>query len=173
MACIKGLRNMRPYFRTDGSLDQSRAGEASAWRSPDLPESVLTTLKECIEFIDDAPAKAATELIRHLQIQRTRLAEDISRMRLNDGVHLILLANIDQAIRDAAEVYARAMPLFVFSRGQPVDDFQVKRNQIRDALASASSFLDYDEIDALTDKWQKEFVFSKELEAQGNNTKSH
>jgi hypothetical protein len=169
--CIKGLRNLRPYFRSDGSLDQSLASEAaSAWRFPDVPESALSILKECIEFIDDAPAKAAAELIRHLQIQRTRLAENISRLRLNDGVHLLLWANIDQAMRDAAEVYARSMPLFVFSRGQTVDDFQVKRSQIRDALASASSFLDYDEIDALADKWEKEFALSRELEKQGNRS---
>jgi hypothetical protein len=97
------------------------------------------------------------------------LAEDISRLRLNDSVHLILWANIDQAMRDAAEVYARAMPLFVFSRGQTVSDFKVKRSQIRDALAAAGSF-DYDEIDALADKWEKEFALSRELEKRANES---
>jgi hypothetical protein len=131
-------------LRGNGSLDRSRSGEVlSTWTSPHLSENVLAVLKECIEFIDDAPAIAASELIRHLQIQQTRLRDDISRLRLDDGIHLIMWGHIDQAMRDAAEIYARVMPLFVFARGRSISDFGVKRRQVYDALSSAGCFLNY------------------------------
>jgi hypothetical protein len=74
--------------------------------------------------MDDAPATAAVELIRHLQIQRTRLTDYMSRLRLNDGTPLILWANIDQGMRDAAEIHARVSTLFPFARGQPATSVQ-------------------------------------------------
>jgi hypothetical protein len=156
--CVKQLYGLRQYFNTAGWFDYSRSDEVlSAWESPHLSENVLAVLKECIEFIDDDAAIAASELIRHLQIQQSRLRDNISRLRLNDGIHVILWSNIDQAMRDAAEIYARAMPLFVFARGQSVCDFGVKRQQVYDALSSAGCFLNYDEINLLADKWQQEF----------------
>jgi hypothetical protein len=169
--CVKQLYGLRQYFHANGSLNRSRSDEASStWTSPHLSENILAVLKECIEFIDDDPATAASELIRHLQIQQTRLRDNISRLRLNDGIHLITWSNIDQAMRDAAEIYARAMPLFVFARGQSVSDFRVKRRQVYDALSSAGCFLNYDEIDLLADKWQQEASFREEIAKRGNQS---
>jgi hypothetical protein len=126
-------------------VDRSRGEESfSAWTLPHLPENVLSSLKECIEFMDDDPAKAIVQLIRHLQIQRSRLSEYISRFQLNDGVHLLLRANIDHAMWDTAEVHARTSTLFPFSRGQPAGYFSVTRNRVREALSLAGCFQNYD-----------------------------
>jgi hypothetical protein len=73
-------------------------------------------------------------------------------------------------MRDAAEIYARAMPLFVFARGQSVSDFRVKRQQVYDALSSAGCFLNYGEIDLPADKWQQESSFREELARRGNQS---
>jgi hypothetical protein len=165
MACIKGLYDLRPYFQADGSLDRSREDQGFLqWRSPHLSDNVFAALKECIEFMDDAPATAAIDLIRHLQIQRTRLADYMSQLRLNNRPRLILWAHIDQGMRDAAEIYARVSTLFPFARGQPSGSFSVTRNRVREVFWIAGCFRNEDEIDALADKWKQEFLFDEELE---------
>ena len=73
-------------------------------------------------------------------------------------------------MHDAAEIYARAMPLFQFSRGQSVSDFKIRRDLIHNALSSASCFGNYDEIDVLADKWQHEFSAREEVERRGNRS---
>ena len=94
----------------------------------------------------------------------------MSRLRLNDGIHIITRHNIDQAKRDAAEIYARAMPLFVFARGQSVSDFGVEGQHVHDALSSAGCFLNYDEIDLLADKWQQEASLREQIARRGNQS---
>jgi hypothetical protein len=71
-------------------------------------------------------------------------------------------------MRDAAEIYARAMPLFVFVCRQNVDAFKVKQKCSRCAFVGGC-FLNYDEIDALADKWQEEFLL-REGGAAGNRS---
>jgi hypothetical protein len=165
ISCIRELYDLRPYFQDDGSVDRSRAEQGfSAWTLPHLPENVLSSLKECIQFIDDDPAEAIVQLIRNLQIQRSRLSQFISRFQLNDGVHPLLRMNIDQAMWDAAEVHARTSTLFPFSRGYPAGSFSVTRNRVREALSLAGCFHNYDEIDVLADKWQRETWAREEVE---------
>jgi hypothetical protein len=171
-SCIKGLYDLRPYFQADGSLDRSRKDQGFVGlRSVHLSDNVYSSLKECIEFMDDAPATAAAELIRHLQIQRARLTDYMSRLRLNDRTHLIMWANIDQGMRDAAEIHARVSTLFPFARGQPAASFSVTRNRVREALWLAGCFRDDGDIDALANKWKQEFLFRAEVEEQ--RTKPH
>jgi hypothetical protein len=151
-ACIKRLYDLRPYFHDNGSLNQAQIAKSPpAWTSPRLPENVLSLLKECVEFIDDAPAQAVADLIRHIQIQNYRLIDYISRLQLHRSIGW---ADIDQAIRDAAEVSARALCLFPFSRGDSV--YRLTRAQVNTALSQAGCF-HYQEIVALADKWEEGF----------------
>ena len=155
-ACIRGLYDLRPYFQPGGSLDQEKADKClSAWPCPPLPEDVLSVLKECIQFSDNAPAEAASTLIRRLQVQKSRLTEYSSRIRLNRS---LTLGTIDLAIGDAAEVFARTGGLLTFSRGYPVHTFDVGRDKIYQALSDAGCF-DFDSshvIGELADKWERE-----------------
>jgi hypothetical protein len=141
----------------DGSLDREQGEQrVTTWKLPHLPDNILSSLKECIEFVDDEPAQAIMDLIGHLQIQRSRVIDFISRFQLNDGVHLLLRPNIDQAMWDAAEVHARTSTLFPFSRGSPAGSFTVTRDRICEALRLAGCFDDDHEIDVLADRWQRE-----------------
>jgi hypothetical protein len=162
-SCIKELCDLRPCFQADGSVDRVQGEQRfAAWKLPHLPENILSSLQECIEFVDDEAAQAIVELIRHLQLQTSRLTDYISRFQLNDGVQLLIRANIDQAMWDAAEVHARTSTLFPFSRGYPTGSFTVTRNRICEALRLARCFDDDHEIDELADKWQRETLFRAE-----------
>jgi hypothetical protein len=155
-ACIQGLYNLRPYFQSNGSLDRSQTGNRpSTWTVPRLPENVLSLLKECIEFSDDSPAEMMTKLIRHFQVQNSRLTEDMSRFRLNDGVRLLVWANIQLAIGDAAELYARAGALYPFARGDALKVLDISRANIYNALFVAGCCDTLEEIDALANEWQR------------------
>jgi hypothetical protein len=153
--CIKRLYDLRPYFRPDADLVQ-RAQKCAAWELPSLSDDVLNSLKECIEVIDDKPAEAVIQLIGHLQIQRSRLEEYISRARINDPTHFVVLSNIEHAMYDAAEIHARTSTLFPFSRGYPTGSLAVTRKSVYEAFSLSGSFNDYDDISALADNWQKE-----------------
>ncbi|HEX3954628.1 MAG TPA: hypothetical protein VHW90_13700 [Stellaceae bacterium] len=165
-ACIRQLSALRPNFRAEGALDQgARQGYVSKDLAlPQLSENVLALLKECVEFMDEVPAGGVVELIRHLQIQRARLAQGISKLKNNDTARPILRGLVDQAIRDAAEVGARAMSLFPYSRGEPLESIEVNRQQVHDVLMFSGCFSDLHEIDLLADTWQEEKAFSKEID---------
>ena len=157
-SCIKGLHDLRPYFRASRSMNDlvQRAQKCAAWESPLLSDNVLNSLKDCVEVIDDEPAQAIIQLIGHLQIQRSRLQEYISRARLNDPTHLVLLSNIEHAMYDAAEIHARTSTLFPFSRGYPTGSLAVTRERVYEALSLSGCFDDYGDISALSDQWQRE-----------------
>jgi hypothetical protein len=94
-------------------------------------------------------------LIHRLQVQMSRLNEYASRVRLN---HSLPVGTIDLAIGDAAEVFARVSGVFPFSRGYPVQTFDVGRDNIYKALSDAGYF-DFDSsplIGELADKWEIE-----------------
>ena len=163
-SCIKGLYELRPYFQAD-AVDRSRGEHSfSVWTLPHLPENVLL-LKECTEFMDDDPAEAIVELIRHLQIQRSRIERYTLKFQIKDGDHLLLQSNIDQAMRDAPEIHARTSTLFPFSRGHPASSFSVTRNRICEAPFLAGCFYNDDEIDVLAGKWQEEVLVHEEIES--------
>lgn len=114
-SCIKGLYDLRPYFGRGQSVNDlvQISQKCAAWELPSLSDDVLNSLKECIEVIDDEPAEAIIQLIGHLQIQRSRLEEYISRARLYDPTHLVSLSNIEHAMY-AAEIHARTSTSFRF-----------------------------------------------------------
>lgn len=162
---IKQLYDLRPYFKIDMTINVAeRRQKLMAWTLAPLSENILPSLKECIEFADDAPAQAMISLIRHLQIQRARLRDHISRAHSNDPGHLLLLANIEGDMNNAAEIYARANTLFPFARGYPTTTFAVTRERICEALSLAGCFEDYRDISALADKWQREAWAIEEIE---------
>jgi hypothetical protein len=166
--CIRGLYDLQPYFRAHSANDLAeRARKCAAWELPTLSDNVLNSLQECIEVIDDDPAEAIIQLIGHLQLQRSRLEEYISRARLNDPTHLVSLSNIEHAMYDAAEIHARTSTLFPFSRGYPSGSFAITRERVYEALSLSGCFDDYDDISALADKWQSE---ARAREAFGQKT---
>jgi hypothetical protein len=160
-ACINGLYALRTSFRQDGSLDQSHA--IAPWTLPRLPENVLSSLKECIEFVDDTAAETMTNLIRHFQVQNSGIASTMARLRLNDGVHLVMWANIEKIVVDAAELHARASVLFPFARGDDHRILKISRSDIYTALFVAGCFNTLEEIAQLADEWQR--VFSQDTVA--------
>jgi hypothetical protein len=168
-SCIRELYDLRPYFRAAHSANDlaERAHKCAAWELPTLSDNVLNSLKECIEVIEDDPAEAIIQLIGHLQLQRSRLEEYISRARLNDPTHLVVLSNIEHAMYDAAEIHARTSTLFPFSRGYPSGSFAITRERVYEALSLSGCFDDYDDISALADKWQSE---ARAREAFGQKT---
>jgi hypothetical protein len=160
-ACMTRLHALRPYFRPDGSLDSTQADKAGAdWTTPALPQNVLAVVKECIEFVDDGPARTLAVLIRQFQVQHVRLNDGISRLRRHDGVRLILWAHVQQAIRDAAEVYGRTSAAFPFARGEAIQQFDDRH--VTNALYAAGCF-DSSQIDTLTNEWRREFQMREEL----------
>jgi hypothetical protein len=155
--CIKGLYDLRPYFQSADPLDLSQINKClSAWPSPRLPEDVLSVFKECVEFSDKAPALAASTLIGKLQVQKSRLTEYASRLRLQ---HFLPPSTIDLAIGDAAEVFARGSRLFPFARGYTVPAFDVSRDDVYKALSDAGCFDSYEEIGVLADRWERESIW--------------
>jgi hypothetical protein len=167
-ACINGLLALQPLFLDESALDRSPAhSDLSSWTLPRLPENVLPLLKECIEYSDDRPAEAMRDMVRHFQVQNTRLIEDLSRLRLNDGVHLLLWQHIVERIQDSAELCARAAILFPFSRGSQPQDFDIDRSHIYSALVVTRSMLDLGKIEALADGWQREFHHRSKMQQMG------
>lgn len=154
ISCIKGLCCARPYYKIGASIDiLDRQEKLSNWTLPHISDNTLLSLKECIEFADDAPACAMISLIRHLQIQRARLEDYISRASGNDPGRLLLLSNIESAICDAAEVHGRASALFPFARGGQASAFTHK--DICRALSLSGCFNDDKDISDLVNKWQQ------------------
>ena len=154
--CIRKLRDLRPCFLSNGSLDRTKSHELLAsWTVPQFGYKVLSILKECIEFVDDEPGEAIAILIRHLQVHNTRLQEDLSTLRLSNGRHSLSFAIIEQDIIDAAEIYARASALIPFSRGSTVYSFSPFRGEVYNALLFARSFNSVQEMDLLADRWQQ------------------
>jgi hypothetical protein len=163
ITCIQELYHLRRYFRADGSLGQE-VEEIAAWSLPPLSDNILTSLKECIEFVDDESAQAITILISHLQIQRSRVMEYISRAHINDEMRVLKWSNIEQDMWDSAEVHARTSTLFPFARGRPSCSYTVTRSRVWEALSFAGCFDDETYIDLLADKWQRETLAYEELE---------
>lgn len=165
IACINELYAVRPYFEKGADIDISeKQQKLAAWTLPMLSENILPSLKECIEFADGSPAQAMIALIRHLQIQRTRLRDYISRARGDNPSRILLLANIESGMYNAAEIYARASTLFPFARGYPTTAFTVTSKRVHEALSLAGCFDDYDYISVLTAKWQREAQAIEEIE---------
>jgi hypothetical protein len=159
-SCITALYALRHYFQTDGSPVRS-SGDLPGLTLPPIPDDVLLLLKECVAVMDDDPAETIVELISRLQIQRTRLVDYISRLQATAGIRGITSGHIDQGIRDAAEIYARASSLFPFARGI-TGCFDVKRDVFQHVLTSAG--VNPNELDAFTDKWQQELALRNQLE---------
>jgi hypothetical protein len=157
-SCIRGLYDLRPYFRGfPSAIDLAqRAQKCAAWELPLLSDNIFNSLTACIEVISDEPAQAIMQLIGHIQIQRSRLEEYISRASLNDPTHLVFLSHIEHAMYDAAEIHARTSTLFPFSRGYPTGSLAVTRERVYEALSLSGCFNDYGDISALADKWQRE-----------------
>jgi len=156
LACIQGLYALRPYFQTDGAPERSEDSPAPPkWKQPNLPENLLSVLKECIEFEDAPQVGALTDLVRHYQIQNTRLSEDLARLQISDGVRLTLWANIERAMIDAAELYARAGALLPFARGKPALHFALDRSEVYSAFLFAGCFINSHEMDRLADDWSR------------------
>jgi hypothetical protein len=162
-ACMIGLKTLLPYFTPDGSLNRETASDAGdKWSLSSPPENVIAIFKECMEFVEDEPYELLAALLRHLQVQKSRLEDNINWLRANDGVHLLLKYNISQAIRDAAEIHARIGVLYPFAREGALHSHAVESMDIRTALLIARCFDDA-EIDAFTAEWRQESQFRKNI----------
>ncbi len=152
----------------DGSLDQAQAeDDPRKWTVPRLPDNVLSVLKECIEFSEDDQAKGLIDLVCQFQKQNRRLIDDIAMIRLNDVRRLLLWANIEESIVDAAELYARASVLFPFAKGKTNQIFDIKRNLIYNACFVSGCFETLEEIDRLADRWELGFPHRRKMEEMG------
>jgi hypothetical protein len=166
-ACMTSFRGLARYLPLDGGFDRETAAEAaSRWITPKLSENALIVLRECTELADDAPAEAIGGLLRQYQVQRARMENNIYRLRVNGQGHIITRLNVDQAIRDAAEIYGRTAILYPFARTGRLERSKVESQDIRTALVLALGF-DDPEIERLTGLWRDELRFREDREAQG------
>jgi len=150
-ACLIGLNGLRSMFKPDGGRNEAIV---STWAPPDIPESVLPIFRECLEFMDDAPADALTNLVKQLQIQHSRLVGHTDILRADAGSQLVVWHNIQTAIRDAAETYARGSLLLIFARGGKTNQFSINETNISNSLYAAGCFEDFTEIETLAKGWK-------------------
>ena len=85
---------------------------------PPIPTETIAVFRDCILMADDSPRLAAAELLAKLQIQHSRFRTLRSRLsgREQPAGFYVTRDNINQAILDALEVYARTSLLFDYAR---------------------------------------------------------
>jgi len=109
-------------------LTSSRGLKPAPSHFPELPEALIQTLRECIRISHSEEAKKIAELLSRLQIQNARLKQFHSESWVSDHA-------IDQALWDAAELYALASPLFDYARRSEEGSLRrVPVNEITKAL---------------------------------------
>lgn len=104
-----------PYAR--GTYTRGSASEESMhnFAVPNLPQDIIITLKECIEFADDANADRIADLLGDLQVHISRLSGHINRLPS------VSRDTIERDIIDAAKIYASAGTLFNYARRETDD----------------------------------------------------
>lgn len=83
-------------------------------RLPNIPSDAFGTMKEMIEYARSHERDVLSALLETIQVQRSRISS-VSNERRQAG-QTVLAINLETFIVDAAEVYARASALFLFSR---------------------------------------------------------
>lgn len=133
--CMEGVERIRECVRADGNLDRGRAlAVANELAAPEIPLDALAVIKECIEYSDDVAAEAMAVLMRHIQLHHTRLGDLLARLQSSQRERIVLAINVDTALLDAAEIYARSEALFGFARGGGNGQLLPEADGIRRAL---------------------------------------
>lgn len=86
---------------------------------PVVAPEVVSVLRECIEFADEAITHVIGDLLVKLQVQGSRLhgvRADLLCTSATSSTAVISRVNLDTYIVDAIEVYARAALLFEYAR---------------------------------------------------------
>ena len=82
---------------------------------PDLPIAAVSEIKETIEYADEDLYGALADLLGELQVHQSRTSH-LQRNLRERANHVVMAANIEDDIIDAAEIFARAAALFDFAR---------------------------------------------------------
>ncbi|MBY5760931.1 hypothetical protein HFO07_30525 [Rhizobium leguminosarum] len=130
IACSAELRTLMNQCR-----DNRLPSNAAIPTFPDLPPGAIESLKEFIEYSSEQDRKFVAALVSKIQVQMARL----QGMRSDHprGT-MVLRANIEDHILDAAEIYGRASALFNFARGDS-DEMPTQLNAV-DVYPALSAF---------------------------------
>ncbi|MBN9081362.1 MAG: hypothetical protein J0I16_07665 [Rhizobiales bacterium] len=98
-------------------FDAIRTGDNPDIVFPKLSPSLIGYLRDAVRYSKSPYAKKIADLIAHFQVQQARL-RDLQEEVLRRGASGVFPPYLDQAILDAAEVYALASSLFDYARRQ-------------------------------------------------------
>jgi hypothetical protein len=149
--CITGLFGLRQYFKDDGGRQDFMLSD---WTPPKVPDGVLPAIRECIEFVDHAPADALGRLVRQLQVQHSRLVSGADTLKAHPGTEIVTWHSIRTLIKDAAETYALGALLLQFARGERIEQFDVTKMKIANALYATRRFEDLPELESIAEEWK-------------------
>lgn len=106
-------------FAPDGELIREKSKAILAEHPmPKVPDGPIKIIKECVEYADGEVAEALAILLIFLQVQNSRMNSNINALSGRGGqrLHCVTIPNIDQAILDSAEVYARSSVILEYAR---------------------------------------------------------
>ena len=86
---------------------------------PTFAPTVVSDLREIIEFSDEPITNNLVEILSVLQIQRARLNWLYNNLK-SESDTIVMAANVENYIVQTAEIYARCANLFDFARGKLV-----------------------------------------------------
>lgn len=109
---------------------------------PDVPNQVIDSFKEMVEFLGVGERDAIFKLASRVQIQRARI-DGIARSQKYEG-SFITDTNLCAYILDCAEIYARASKIFKYARGEDSEfpDAELTRENYSNSLSSFRIFDD-------------------------------
>lgn len=110
----------RAYEQVSEGKDPADAFAKERWLVPQLPDGVLVTMKDCVEFADEASAEKLAELLKETQIQNSRfrrLVESLSGEMRQEAAKFLDKASLADDIIDAADLYVRLSGYFGYARG--------------------------------------------------------
>jgi hypothetical protein len=84
---------------------------------PDLPRDVIDEMRNVVEFGEEKISKAAATLIRELHYKTARLKNLWQDYRA-PGHHVTPVVAVESLVLDMAVIYARAIALFDYARGE-------------------------------------------------------
>lgn len=132
-------------------LDKRSEDESvSKFNRPSMPIDLINSLRDCVEFADDAPKARLAELIEKLQIQNSRLSLiDLETPRLS---MITTRQTINARIVDALDIYARIELLFPYSRRASDGDPGAPTKENMKSAANIGHFIDDNDIKTMIDR---------------------
>jgi hypothetical protein len=98
-------------------LDEKIANEIEIPDLPTLPKDVIDELRNVVEFGEEKISKTAATLLGEIHYKTARLKTLWQEYRA-PGHHVTPVSNVESQVLDMALIYARAVALFDYARGE-------------------------------------------------------